>query len=70
MAAVNHGKKRTGAVYIPLYIHEALGVRTITCGEEKGIRGAPQWWSGLVGAVLGGPVGVTAGAPPVTLCSD
>jgi branched-chain amino acid transport system substrate-binding protein len=27
--------------------------------EEKGMRGAPQWWSGLVAAVLGGLVGAT-----------
>jgi hypothetical protein len=61
MAAVNHGKKRTVAVYILLYLHEAPGVMTITCVEEKKMRGAPQWWSGFVAAVLGGLVGVTVG---------
>jgi hypothetical protein len=30
--------------------------------EEKARRGAPQWWSGLVAAVLGGLLGVMAGA--------
>src|SRR5262252_8567066 len=59
MMAVNHGKKRTVPVDIFLDIHEARGVMTIPCGEEKRMRGAPQWWSGLVAAVLGGLVGVT-----------
>src|SRR5262245_14195994 len=59
-AAVNHGKKRTVAVYILLYPHEAPGVMTITCVEEQRMRRAQPWWSGLVAAVLGGLVGVTA----------
>jgi branched-chain amino acid transport system substrate-binding protein len=33
---------------------------TLTCVEEKGMRLAPQWWTVLVAAVLGGLVGVTA----------
>jgi branched-chain amino acid transport system substrate-binding protein len=34
---------------------------TITWVEEKGMRVAPQWWRGLVAAVLGGLVGMPAG---------
>src|SRR5262245_9759170 len=35
---------------------------TIMCVEEKKMRGVPQWWSGLVAAVLGGLVDVTVAA--------
>jgi hypothetical protein len=31
-----------------------------TCLEDKGMRLKQQWWRGLVAAVLGGLVGVTA----------
>src|SRR5215831_10600711 len=35
---------------------------TLTYVEEKRMRVAPQWWSGLMAAVFLGLVGVTAGA--------